>query len=382
MNGAQQWRWRDYYLQSGGDFAVFWKRLLSEERKVLILLGHGFDPRMCSCATAILDVGGGGLRDALVIEYDEGAASHSKAYEAQREENGKRLNALFEKRGEISRRPIQMLSSDGRRIGSRSVTNQFASIEEFRQYTDVVLDVSALPRGLYFPLLSKLLALFDRQPANGRNPNLHVVVAHSPEVDGKIVDEGVEENAVFLHGFAAASFEREATREQPRIWIPLLGHAQLVQLERVYELVAPDEVCPLLPSPARNPRESDDLILEYREFLFDRLRVEPQNIIYAAESNPFEVYRQLMRSISHYRLALEPLGGCKAVLSALSSKLLSLGAALAAYELCHSPGVEDPIDVGVAHVDTQGYRVSEKCDSGPDVEHYSLWLTGECYDDQ
>jgi len=381
VSGEQQMRWRNYYLQGDDDFPIFWRRLLSEKRGVLFILGHGFDPRMCSCTKVILEAGGDGPRDALLIEYDEGAASHSKTYGEQREKNGKELAELFEGRGTIGHRPIRMLSEDGRRIGARSITNEFVSMAEFRSYTDVVLDVSALPRGLYFPLLSKLLALFDQPPADDKNPNLHVVVAHSPAFDGKIVDEGVEENATFLHGFAAASFEREATRGQPRIWIPLLGHAQEVQLERVYDLVAPDEVCPLLPSPASNPREADDLILEYREFLFDRLRVEPQNIIYAAESNPFGVYRQLMRSILHYRLALRPLGGCKAVLSALSSKLLSLGAVLAAYELSQWRGARDPIDVGVAHVDAQGYRVSEDCGGVPDVDLYSLWLTGECYEE-
>lgn len=91
-------------------------------------------------------------------------------------------------------------------------------------------------------------------------------------------------------------------------------------------------------------------MIEYRNMLFDQLRVEPRNIIYAAEAT-FEVYRQLMRSILHYQQALNPLGGCKS-LSAMSSKLASIGVLLAAYEL----GRRDPkVVVGVAHVEAQGY---------------------------
>jgi len=374
-------RWGDYLMRGAGEFEPFWCELLSQkERKVLFILGHGFDQRMCACAEKVLGVEGAGTRDAIIIEYDEGPGSSSHGYVQQREENGRQIERLFKGRGAVANRPIRMFAEDGRRIGARSIANEFMSMGEFWSYTDVLVDISALPRGLYFPLLSKLLSLFDQDPGEHRRPNLHVLVAHSPGLDGRIVDEGVEENASFLHGFAAAGFEREATREQPRIWIPLLGRSQAIQLERIYELVNPDEICPLLPSPSRNPREADDLVLEYRELLFDQLRVEPQNIIYASEANPFEVYRQLMRSMVHYQQALAPLGGCKAVLSAMSSKLLSVGALLSAYELSRWRSGTNRIDVGVAHVDAHGYRILEAPEEPDVVELYSLWLCGECYE--
>jgi hypothetical protein len=334
---------------------------------------------MCDCADAILGLGKDGTRDAVVIEYDEGPQSPSQQYRALRDANGSRLQSIFNKRGNIGIRKIRMFSDDGRRIGARSITNEFLSIGEFLSYTDVVVDISALPRGLYFPLLAKMLALFDQEQHDRSHPNLHVVVSHSTERDNQIVDEGVDEAATFLHGFAAASFELEATRDQPRIWIPLMGKNQRLQIERVYELVQPDEICPLLPSPARNPRNADDIVLEYRELLFDQLRVEPQNFIYAAETNPFEVYRQIMKSVLHYQEALHPLGGCKAVVSAMSSKLLSLGALLAAYELSRWRRGDDRIDMGVGHVDAQGYNLTGHVPAETTSEHYTAWLYGECY---
>lgn len=370
-------RWRDYFLREGEQFDEFWKPFLAErKRNVLFVLGHGFDSRMCDGIERVLRLGGDGARDVILLAFHEGAESASQARVEQRKVNGDRLAELVKERGEIGHRDITMFSEDGRRIGARSIAKEFASSAEFRSYTDVVVDISALPRGLYMPLLAKFLALFDVEQEDGAKRNLHVVVSHSPMTDNAIVDEGLEESASYLFGFAAAALESESTSGQPKIWIPVLGKRQQAQLERIHTLVTPDEICPLLPSPAQDPREGDSIMIEYRELLFDQLRVEPRNIIYAAESNPFEVYRQLMRSILHYQQALSPLGGCKVALSAMSSKLASIGVLLAAYEL----GRRDPkVIVGVAHVESQGYRVDDAAGPAPAPTLFTMWLSGECY---
>lgn len=369
-------RWRNYFLRDGKGFDEFWRSFLAErKRDVLFVLGHGFDARMCEGITRLLSFGGDGARDVALIVFHEGSDSPSRSYRDQRKNNGEVLDKLVQGRGKIGHREIKMFSEDNRRIGARSIAQEFSSSAEFRSYTDVVVDISALPRSLYMPLLAKLLALFDAEPAEGEKRNLHVIVSHSPSTDGSIVEEGLEENASYLFGFAAAALESESTSGQPKIWIPVLGKRQQAQLERINQFVTPDEICPLLPSPAEDPREGDSIMVEYRELLFDQLRVEPRNIIYAAESNPFEVYRQLMRSILHYDRALTPLGGCKVALSAMSSKLASMGVLLAAYEL----GRRDPrVIVGVAHVESQGYRV-ESTSTAPSTTLFTMWLSGECY---
>ncbi len=372
-----RFRWSDYFLCKGDHFDYFWQEFLSIKRNLLFIIGYGFDHRMCDCAKAILDFPGEGTRDAIVIDFDEGPNSPSHQYGEQREKNFTSLKKLFQDRGDISVRKIEMLSEDGRRAGGRRIVNEFNQIDEFNQYTDVIVDISALPSGLYFPLISKLLTLFNQNKQTQNLSNLHVVVAHSSAYDKKIKEIGIDEEASFLHGFAAASFEREATLEQPRIWIPILGKGQNIQLEKIYELVHPDEICPLLPSPAKNPREADDLIYEYRALLFDQLRVEPQNFIYASETNPFEVYRQIMKTIKHYSQALDPLGGCKAVVSAVSSKLLSMGALLAACELTQLSNTNNHIAVGVGHVDTHGYEIEDGPSEDVETDLYSLWLYGE-----
>jgi hypothetical protein len=253
----------------------------------------------------------------------------------------------------------------------------FQNLADFSPYTDVVLDISAMPRTVCLPLIGKVLHMLDEarrcDPGSPRF-NFHLLVGESPDLDNAIREEGVEDDASYMHPFTGG-LDRESSAEQPKIWIPLLGEGQRLQFERIYGLVRPDEICPVLPSPARNPRRSDNLVAEYRDLLFDRLLVEPRNFIYADERNPFEVYRQVGGAITDYQRSLGPLGGAKFVLSALSSKLMSVGALLVAYEMKSAN-----IPVGMAHVGCHGYIIDETPASAPvhaRVELFGLWLAGE-----
>jgi len=193
------------------------------------------------------------------------------------------------------------------------------------------------------------------------------------EESQKIQEEGIDDDAAYMYGFSS-DLVQEATASAPRVWIPVLGEGKKEQLIRLYHHVRPDEICPVFPSPSVNPRRADDLVREYHELLFDRFRVEPPNIIYASEWNPFEVYRQVCRTIERYNSALDALGKCKVVVSVLSSKLLSVGALLAAYEAKRKGFM-----IGISHVETHGYRIHGDIGSC-DPELYSLWIAGECYD--
>ena len=85
------------------------------------------------------------------------------------------------------------------------------------------------------------------------------------------------------------------------------------------------------------------------------------------------MYRQIYSTITRYNDALASLGHCKVVVSALSSKLLSVGALLAAYQAKRNEHM-----VGIAHVGAQGYAVSLPLDAS-NAELFTLWLAGECY---
>ena len=230
-----------------------------------------------------------------------------------------------------------------------------------------------MPRSVYFPLVARLLFFYDQlKQKNKSAPNIHVVVAEDPVLDCQIREEGVDETADFLHPFEG-DFNKQATAQQPRVWIPVLGEGRITQFDRIWDRVKPDEVCPVLPSPSRNPRRGDDIIMEYRDLLFEQLRVDPRNMIYASEYNPFEVYRQIRKAASQYHEVLGLIGGCKIALSALCSKLMSLGVLLVGYEM----KAANCLQIGVAHIECQGYGMPDSV--VPNPQPVGLWLAGECY---
>jgi hypothetical protein len=108
----------------------------------------------------------------------------------------------------------------------------------------------------------------------------------------------------------------------------------------------------VLPSPSTNPRRSDELLLELRELLFDEFRVDERNFIYATEWNPFDLFRSLELLHGRYFALLEPLGDVSFAISSHSSKLLSLGSLLAAYEF----------DFGVMHTTPTGSYLRRETD--------------------
>jgi len=128
------------------------------------------------------------------------------------------------------------------------------------------------------------------------------------------------------------------------------------------------------PFPSREPRRGDRIIEGHQRILFDEFRVEPRNILYASEYNPFEAYRQVFNAIDRYRAALVELEDCRVFVSPLSSKLLSIGALLACYD--QKAQRTGRFHVGMPYVEAAAYGPSV---GGPEAEREfsTMWLTGE-----
>lgn len=368
-------RWGKYVLVRGAEFSKLWADVLqSGTRSVLFIVGLGFDPRMCHGIETILSAGKPAKKSCILVRYDEGESSPSKQHLELVDANIKKLQTLFEN-DVIEERSLAMWSEDRkRRVGSRKANTIFDSPELLDSASDIVIDISSMPRSLYFSIITKFLHMIDQQVATQKAAtNLHVVVSENVSLDLSIADEGIDEEASFIHGFAGR-FDQESAKGIAKVWIPVLGEGKETQLTRIIELVKPQEICPVIPSPSQNPRRGDNLVMQYRELLFDVLRIEPRNIIFSSECNPFETYRQIYGAVVRYDRSLKVLGGCQAAISAMSSKLLSLGALLAAYDLKTLN-----YSVGIPHVEADGYRMSENT-SSQQSELFSLWLTGECYE--
>ena len=368
QHGQEAVRWENYHLTRGVATSGFWsEHLASTPREVILITSKSFDPRTQLVPQMLRTAGGEGRRDCAILVYEEPDGEKSLMQSAQ--ENLESIQTLSHDRGRVILKSLQMRSPEGRRVGPRLAANLFSNAAEFSPYTDIVIDITGMPRGIFFPLVARILFLLDEEKPR---KNCFILVAEDSGADAAIQALGVEEMASYIPSFSG-SFNRESQTSLPRIWFPILGENRLVQLERIHDLIKPTEICPVLPSPSQNPRRSDNLVAEHREFLFGQLELDPRSFMSVAESNPFEVYRCLRQAVLRYQRVLSDLGGCQIAFSVLSSKLTSLGAFLAAYELA-TLGIE----VAVAHVDSQSYQVGNYT---PRSEVVGLWVTGECYED-
>ncbi len=361
-------RWDPYILAGAGEFDSFWKdHLRGRRREILFLLGRGFDPRALKAIRRIRELGSWPKVWLLVFEDGEEESP------ARNEWTVKNREELADLVGEenIVELPVSIGVTGHANATSRSTRSALSRQGTTAMVDDVVIDISAMPRVVALSAIAKLIHDLD---ASGTSTNLHVIAAESVRTDlaarGSLKDE-----VASLVGFSGRLNE-ETTEHVPRVWFPVLGERQRERLQLIQSHLNPDEICPVVPFPSRDPRRGDQIIAEHMDLLFEEFRVEPSNILRASEFNPFEAYRQLFLAMDRYRKALTELDGCKAYVSPLSSKLLSVGALLACYDHQFGEVEGKKLNVGIPYVETAVYADP---DVGDDVasELYSMWIRGE-----
>ena len=364
-------RWDPYVLAGGSQFDTFWETHLAERRReVLFVLGRGFDRRAMKALRRFteLDV----LPRVWLLAFDNGQEDSTFRRELT-EANHVELAGLVGE-GNVVEMPVR-LGGRSSSATSRSTTSVIRSRGGVGTADDVVVDISAMPRVVALSATTQLLHDLDKHGNGGRiETNLHVVAAESVSTDlearGSLMDEMTS-----LDGFSGRLNE-QTTEDVPRVWFPVLGEGQGRRLELIRDRLNPDEICPVVPFPSRDPRRGDQIVAEHGELLFENFRIEPSNILRASEFNPFEAYRQLFLAMDRYRRALGELGGCKAFVSPLSSKLLSVGALLACYDHRFGAVEGTRLTVGIPYVETAVYADPETGDDDKS-ELYSMWIRGE-----
>lgn len=360
-----RFRWESNFLCGPEEFLPFWEDLAqSPDRSALLITGRGFDPRTVEAPSALSAAGLKVSRLHLIHLVDRYNPTHPAEQTKRAGVNEARLRTLFPNAvTEVAR--IESRTQDGRVTGGAQISRTCLTFGPFDQFTDVVVDITALPSSIYFPLLGTLLREYD----HGENPgwNLHCVVCENAVLDDRILAEGGD-RAERVHGFGEA-YDRAADPEAVRVWAPVLGERQADSLSKIRDAVGPAEVKPVLPFPSKDPRRGDQLVAEYRKQIFGEWEVDPQGIISAHEQDPFDLYLQLGRLSRDYVAALRPIGAATTVLSSHASKLLSLGVLLAGFE--H--------DLAVMHVEPTGYRGLDLDNYASQNELFEVWLAGEAY---
>jgi hypothetical protein len=325
-------------------------------RNVVLIGGAGFDPRstqiaeMLACHIKVIK--------ALFIREERPGVAQT-ALRSRADTNAEKMRKLVT---ESNFEAISVFANDGAVIGGREVAKLLSS-RSWTSVTDVVIDLSALSKGIAFPLVRSLMESLDQLQLQ---TSIHLMVYEDPGMDQSIAEIGCDRPSM-MAGFEGA-WGLDASRDAAKLWLPQLIKRQHPILDRLHRFLAPNDVCPILPFPAENPRLPDELIEEYRDELMSTWSVEPRDIVYAHERDPLDLYRTILRIDSARQRVFREVGGSMTLLSPLGSKVLALGALMAALDR----------DFPVAYVESIDYDVKpetiEKMEPRGEIVH--VWLRG------
>lgn len=374
-------RWENYFMKSNGYFETFWREYQEKSNPdILFIMGMGFDPRTNLGIESIFSVKTNQRRDTILLRYFKNEEDKVSPPIKEVKNHLDRLNSFLNGAGLSTPQinDIVLRSDDDKSISSINATYIIPDFSVFEKYTDIIIDISAMPRGIFIPLINKCLDLVDQYNDNNDiKKNLHVIVTENSLLDSFIEDRGTDESATYIHGFRIKEIGK--TAEQKEVWIPILGEHQTSQFDKIKLELNPVEICPVMPFPCDDLRRGDKLIIEYQERLLNDNNVELKNIVYADESNPFQVYRLLNKTIHRYNESFKLLAGCKIIVSALSSKLLTVGAFMAAYEK-----KKEGLNIGIMHVESLKHELSAEYDNkkieiAKHNKLFEIWLAGAPY---
>ena len=353
-------RWDPCVSHRGDEVDDFLSHYFSQpNRKVLLVAGAGFDPRSCAVAVRLSNTAAS-VR-ALLIREERPNPPQDQSDRA--DANRKILLTTLADRQVV---PVEIFGSDGAVVGGRNVVRVFSQQQHPQGMTDVVVDISALSTGISFPIVRYFVERIGR---GNEAVNLHVFVVHNPCLDASIRSIAGDAPG-YVHGFKGRSTLSD-TAGAARMWLPQLAIGHRAPLERLYGFVKPHDTCPILPFPASNPRIGDMLAAEY---LMSELEtpwsVDTRDIVYAHEGDPLDLYRTILRLDDLRKPVFAETGGSMLVLSPLGSKVMALGALMAALER----------DLPVAYLESIGYELEATVPEGIEQSNLiHIWLEGDVY---
>ena len=351
-------RWDPCVAHSGDDFDEFLTGYLAQpDRIALFIAGAGFDPRSCTVADRI-------AKETITVSPLLLRENRPNPSQDQSDRAAENTRAILSKLVNSKVETIDIFEQDGAVVGGRNIINILRQ-QRLDGVTDVVVDISALSVGTVYPMIRYFVELIGRSE---RQTNLHVVVVHDPLLDDRIREVSGDVPG-YIHGFRGRSTLSEAN-DAARLWLPQLASGMRSALARLYDFVEPHDTCPILPFPATDPRFGDELAEEYLTEFESTWSVDARNIVYADEGDPLDLYRTLIGLDDLRKPVFSETGGSMLVVSPHGSKVMALGALMAALER----------NLPVAYVESVGYVMAEDiaCTTAQQrVLHF--WLEGEAY---
>lgn len=354
-------RWQDCITHADSETLKFIDEYFSAENKeVLIIAGAGFDPRSTVITEAIAAV----ATNVNGIYIREERPNPATELLASADANVTRLHQLLPQCTVLR---IDIFDpEDGAVVGAKRLMRQLTKeMQGHGTVTDIVLDLSALSIGISFPLVRYIFESYDQQGG----PNIHLFAAEDTALDAAATPEHTDQ-PMYIPGFSGdAALDDRA--QAVRLWIPQLVKGRQEALRRIYDFVGAKEACPILPFPSRNLRRSDELLEQFVTEVSDTWEVDSRNYIYSAEREPLDLYRTLLRLDDARKRVYEKHGGSLLVLSPIGSKVIALGALLAALERNFPVAYLESISYSFHGPDLVGPR--------PQWPIIHIWLCGDPY---
>jgi hypothetical protein len=382
--------WKHYVFRRGGEVQDLWERMFERRPlRILYISGRGFDTRAQTTLNAFVECV---QRSESILQKAELLLVGFKGYQLsdelrrQTDENARSLEQTFSLLGGTTNVSISS-STEGEEDITASTALRMGTTEVLRRVsdqTDIILDVSSLPRVVYLALMTGLLKKLipNKQEPNSlwaNGVNFQVLVAEDPLLDSQIRSEDPSNDLVMIPGFSSA-LHAESVQDWPLVWFPILGENRITQLQKVLaEIPDSAEICPILPHPSRDPRRADRLLVEYKVPLFDSRQTPMTNIFYVHEAHPFEAYRQLFGAMQRYRKSMLIIGGCRLVVTPLASKLTTVGVGLACFNM-RPAGSEQNYGIAIPYAQPTRYMIDSADFLASSPEVCTLLLTGEAYD--
>ncbi|MBF0132449.1 MAG: hypothetical protein HQL75_07675 [Magnetococcales bacterium] len=357
--------WRNCVRHENDHVSDFVKHYFTETRQVLLIAGAGFDPRS-RMVTELLSpqctgrIKGIFLREERLSTPDPGLKSRADQNEAV-------LRQLVPNYDIFK---LNIFASDGAVILGTEL-QKLINNEMLVGITDIVFDVSAISLGVCFTLARMLL-----KKCHEASPciNMHLFLSFHPGIDADIRTDD-DDRISTLRGYLKPN-ALEEDKNKARLWIPILSKRKRAALIRIREKLRDDQddvdICPVLPFPTQNPGIGDSLVEAFQSEFENAWDVDYRNIIYAAEDDPLDLYETILKLYDKREKAFGGLNGSQIILSPGGSKVLALGAMLAAIAL----------DLPVLYVEDVSYHLGDSSamdqrSQASKIVH--LWLLGDAY---
>ena len=380
--------WEHYVFRRGPEVQETWDQMFRKKRtRLLYVTGRGFDIRGQAAMFSFVDnlrLADAHIEEAKLV-FLRFPYELSPELADLTETNAQGLKTKFNVFGPSHEVTMgasvagedDLSDTNALRLATKEV------LDHVTDQTDIVLDVSSLPRVAAIALTTGFLQrLIPNKTVSSalysNGVNLQILVAEDAALDGQIRPEDPANDLVLVPGFAGA-LRTESMRDWPLVWFPILGENRGNQLDKVMaEIPADAEICPVLPHPSSDPRRADRLLIEYKRPLFDSQKTEISNILLVHERNPFEAYRQLLQAMRRYLESMGILGGCRLVVTPLGSKLITVGAGLACFEM-KPVNAQENYGIAIPYAAPTRYVVSVETLRSAKPVIATLLLTGDAY---